>query len=278
TDPDSDRVGIAIPDGNGNYRLVTGNETGIMLTDYILSCRTKLGTLPENPIIVKTVVTSVLIDKLAQTYGCELKKVLTGFKYIGDQILRLEEKGEEKRYVFGFEESYGYLAGTYVRDKDAVVASMLICEMAAYYKKQDKKLIDVLNSLYKKYGFYKNTTLSFKFEGETGMETMKKIMDGLRNSNIGEMAGYKILKHADYLLSYEKDFATGEETTIDLPKSNVLSYSLEGNNAIIVRPSGTEPKIKIYFTGVGSNQTEAEKVTSGLIDYVKNSELFFPKK
>lgn len=277
TDPDSDRVGIAIPDGDG-YKLVSGNETGIMLTDYILSNRKALGTLPENPLMVKTVVTSVLVERLADKYGCELKNVLTGFKYIGEQILELEQKNEENRYVFGFEESYGYLAGTYVRDKDAVVASMLICEMAAYYKKQGKSLVDVLDGLYKEYGFYKNVTLSFEFEGASGMETMKNIMDGLRNSGVTEMAGYSIVKHADYLLSFEKDFVSGETKEIKLPKSNVLSYSLEGGNAIIVRPSGTEPKIKIYFTGVGTDQADAERVTNILIDYVKNSSLFFPEK
>ena len=270
TDPDSDRVGIAIPDGDG-YRLVTGNETGIMLTDYILSNRKALGTLPENPLMVKTVVTSVLVERLAAKYGCELKNVLTGFKYIGEQILELEQKNEENRYVFGFEESYGYLAGTYVRDKDAVVASMLICEMAAYYKKQGKSLVDVLDGLYNEYGFYNNVTLSFEFEGASGMETMKNIMDGLRNSGVTEMAGYSIVKHADYLLSFEKDFVSGETTEINLPKSNVLSYSLEGGNAIIVRPSGTEPKIKIYFTGVGTDKADAERVTNILINYVKTS-------
>ncbi len=277
TDPDSDRVGIAVPDGD-SYRLITGNETGIMLTDYILSNRKALGTLPENPIMVKTVVTSVLTERVANKYGCELKNVLTGFKYIGEQILELEQKNEENRYVFGFEESYGYLAGTYVRDKDAVVASMLICEMAAYYKKQGKSLVDVIDGLYKEYGFYKNTTLSFEFEGASGMETMKNIMDGLRNSDVKEMAGFGIVKHADYFLSFEEDFTTGTKTEIHLPKSNVLSYSLEGGNAIIVRPSGTEPKIKIYFTGVGKDQEDAERVTGVLIDYVKNSSLFFPDK
>ncbi len=270
TDPDSDRVGIAIPDGDG-YRLVTGNETGIMLTDYILKSRIELGTLPNDPVMVKTVVTSVLVDRVAAHYGVEVKNVLTGFKYIGEQILHLEEKGEEYRYVFGFEESYGYLAGSYVRDKDAVVASMLIAEMAAYYKKQGKSLVDVLNSLYSEYGFYKNITLSFEFDGASGMEKMKNIMDKLRNYDSDEMAGYKITRRADYLLQYDKNCETGEQTKIDLPKSNVLSFFLEGGNAIIVRPSGTEPKIKIYFTGVGKDEQDAVKTAEGLIDYVKNS-------
>ncbi len=277
TDPDSDRVGIAVPEGGG-YRLITGNETGIMLTDYILSSRIELGTLPHDPVMVKTVVTSVLVDRVAANYGVEVRNVLTGFKYIGEQILRLEEKNEENRYVFGFEESYGYLAGTYVRDKDAVVASMLICEMAAYYKKQGRSLSSVLDGLYSKYGFYKNITLSFEFDGASGMDKMKSIMDNLRNLKTDALAGYKIVRRADYLLQYDRDLVTGEEKKIDLPKSNVLSFFLEKGNAIIVRPSGTEPKIKIYFTGVGKDEDDAVKTAEGLIDYVKNSGVFFPKE
>ncbi len=273
TDPDSDRVGIAVPNGD-DYRLMSGNETGIMLTDYVLSNRKALGTLPEKPIVVKTVVTSVLADRVAQNYGCECRNVLTGFKYIGEQILELEEVGEENRYVFGFEESYGYLAGSYVRDKDAVVASMLICEMAAYYKKQGKSLVDVINGLYDKYGYYKNTTLNFQFEGASGMETMRNIMDGLRKSALSDMAGYRVLRHSDYLRSFERDFVTGKETTINLPKSNVLAYYLDGNNSIIVRPSGTEPKIKIYITGVGKDMEDASRVSEGIIDFVKTSGMF----
>lgn len=273
TDPDSDRVGIAVADGD-SYRLMTGNETGIMLTNYILSTRKALGTLPDNPIVVKTVVTSVLIERIAAKYGCELRNVLTGFKYIGEQILELEQKNEEYRYVFGFEESYGYLAGTYVRDKDAVVASMLVCEMAAYYKKQGKSLANVIDELYEEYGYYKNTTLSFEFEGASGMETMRNIMDGLRKSSLSNMAGYKLLKNADYLRSFERDFTTGKETEIHLPKSNVLAYYLENGNSIIVRPSGTEPKIKIYVTGVGKDSDDAARVSEEIISYIKTSGLF----
>ncbi len=276
TDPDSDRVGIAVPDGDG-YRLMTGNETGIMLTDYILRSRIELGTLPSDPVMVKTVVTSVLVDRVAAKYGVEVKNVLTGFKYIGEQILHLEEKGQEDRFVFGFEESYGYLAGSYVRDKDAVVASMLISEMAAYYKKHGKSLVEVIDGLYAEYGFYKNVTQSFEFEGASGMETMSNIMNNLRSFDSDEMAGRKIVRHADYLLQFDKDFVTGEEKKIDLPKSNVLSFFLEGGNAIIVRPSGTEPKIKIYFTGVGTDEQDAENAVKELIDYVKTSGVFFPQ-
>lgn len=261
TDPDADRVGIAVIDSDGSYRLISGNETGIMLTDYILSTRKSNGTLPKNPIIVKTIVTSILIDRLCQEYGCELKNVLTGFKYIGEVILNLEKDNETDRFVFGFEESYGYLAGSYVRDKDAVVASMLICEMAAYYKKNGKTLAQVIDGLYEKYGYYQNTTLNFGFDGAAGMQKMADIMANLRTDAPKTISGYKVVKTADYKESVEKDISNGTETKINLPKSNVLSYSLEGGNAAIVRPSGTEPKIKLYITAVGKNKNDAQIIT-----------------
>lgn len=263
TDPDSDRVGIAVKEGDG-YRLITGNETGIMLMNYILSCRKELGTLPENPVAVRTIVSSVLVDRICEKYGCELKKVLTGFKYIGEQILLLEQKGEQDRYVFGFEESYGYLAGTYVRDKDAVVASMLICEMAAYYRKQSKLLSDVINELYAEYGYYQNTTLNFGFEGASGMTKMQNIMSNLRDNTPKSIAGLDVVATADYKLSVSKNIVTGEETVINLPKSNVLQYNLSNGSAVIVRPSGTEPKIKVYLTSVGATQEDANDLTSKL--------------
>lgn len=263
TDPDSDRVGIAAKDGD-SYRLISGNETGIMLTDYILSQRKALGTLPENPIIVKTIVTSIMINKLCQKYGAELRNVLTGFKYIGEQILGLEQNGEEDRYVFGFEESYGYLAGTYVRDKDAVVASMLICEMAAYYKKQGKTLSQVIDEMYDQYGYYINQTLNFAFEGAQGMKKMQEIMTELRENTPAEIAGFKVIKVDDYLESVSTDKVSGEITTINLPKSNVIAFSLEGENAVIVRPSGTEPKIKLYVTAVGSGEDNAKELSDKL--------------
>ena len=204
TDPDADRVGIAVRDHDGSYRLISGNEDGVMLTDYILSNRKANGTMPENPVVVKTIVTSKLIEKLCEKYGAELRNVLTGFKYIGEVILGLEQKGEEDRYMFGFEESYGYLAGTYVRDKDAVVASMLICEMAATYKKQGKTLAQVIDGLYEEFGYYMNKTLSFEFEGAQGMQKMADIMSGLRDNAPAEIAGRKVVKTADYKLSVEK--------------------------------------------------------------------------
>ena len=269
TDPDADRVGIAVIDSDGSYRLLTGNETGIMLTDYILSNRKRLGTLPEKPIIVKTIVTSIMIDRLCEKYGCELKNVLTGFKYIGEVILNLEPANETDRFVFGFEESYGYLAGSYVRDKDAVVASMLICEMAAYYKKQGKTLAQVIDAMYEEYGYYKNTTLSFSYDGAAGMQKMADIMASLRANSPAEVSGMKVVKFSDFKESVEKDLVAETEKVIELPKSNVLAYYLEGNNAAIVRPSGTEPKIKIYITAVGKDKADAQRITDLITDDMK---------
>ena len=264
TDPDSDRVGIAVKTDDG-YRLMSGNETGIMLLNYILSCRKENGTLPQHPVAVKTIVTSKLVDRVCEKYGCELKNVLTGFKYIGEQILLLEQKNEESRYVFGFEESYGYLAGTYVRDKDAVVASMLICEMAAYYRVQGKSLNDVMNELYDEYGYYLNRTDAFEFDGSAGMKKMADIMSTLRSSHPAQIAGFKVETASDYLNSVYKSLVTGEEKSIDLPKSNVLAYTLEGGGAAIVRPSGTEPKIKVYITAVGKSEDDARRIADEMI-------------
>ena len=264
TDPDSDRVGIAVKVKDG-YRLMSGNETGIMLMNYILSCRKENGTLPKDPVAVKTIVTSKLVDKVCSKYGCELKNVLTGFKYIGEQILLLEQKNQQDRYVFGFEESYGYLAGSYVRDKDAVVASMLICEMAAYYRTKGKTLDEVMNELYKEFGFYINKTTAFEFEGSEGMKKMADIMSALRSAHPEEIAGFKVLVASDYLNSVTKYIDSGKEEVIDLPKSNVLSYSLEGDCAAIVRPSGTEPKIKVYITAVGKTEAEASSTCEEMI-------------
>lgn len=265
TDPDADRVGIAVKDYDGSYRLITGNENGVMLTNYILSCKKENGVLPENPVVVKTIVTTKLINQLCDKYGCELKNVLTGFKYIGEVILNLEKKNEENRYLFGFEESYGYLSGTYVRDKDAVVASMLVCEMAAYYKKQGKSLAEVIDGLYEEFGYYLNQTYSYEFSGAAGMQKMADMMSDVRKNLPDEIAGYKVEKVCDYLLKKEKDLATGEETAIDLPQSNVIALNLSDNNAVIIRPSGTEPKIKLYITAVGKDKENAESVCKKLV-------------
>ncbi len=269
TDPDSDRVGIAVKTDSG-YRLMSGNETGVMLMNYILGERKALGTLPEKPVAVKTIVTSKLVECICRKYNCELRNVLTGFKYIGEQILGLEQKGEQDRYVFGFEESYGYLAGTYVRDKDAVVASMLICEMAAYYRTKGKSLAHVMDEIYKENGYYINVTNSYTFEGALGMQKMKNIMSSLRENTPSEFAGYKVTETADYLLSVAKNLTENTETEIHLPKSNVLSYVLEGGNAVIVRPSGTEPKIKIYVTSVGQTADDAVENSKKLAKAAEN--------
>ena len=267
TDPDADRVGIAVPvdEDRTAYRLITGNEDGAMLTDYILSCRKAAGKLPEKPVVVKTIVTTMLVNKLCEKYGCELKNVLTGFKYIGEVILNLEKEGEEDRYMFGFEESYGYLAGTYVRDKDAVVASMLVCEMAAYYKKQNKSLADVIDGLYKEFGYYLNRTFSFEFEGAEGMQKMADMMTAVRDTIPAAVGELKVVKVSDYQLKKETDLLTGNVEPIFLPTSNVIALHLEGGNAVIIRPSGTEPKIKLYVTAVGKDKADAEGICEGIV-------------
>lgn len=265
TDPDADRVGIAVKDYDGSYRLISGNEDGVMLTNYILSCKKASGKLPEKPVVVKTIVTTKLINKLCEKYGCELKNVLTGFKYIGEVILNLEKKHEENRYLFGFEESYGYLSGTYVRDKDAVVASMLVCEMAAYYKKQGKSLAEVIDGLYEEFGYYLNQTYSFEFDGAAGMKKMSDIMTAVRDNTPKSIAGYDVVKVSDYFLRKETDVVTGSVTDIDLPKSNVIALHLADDNAVIIRPSGTEPKIKLYITSVGKDKDNAAEICEKLV-------------
>lgn len=269
TDPDADRVGIAVKDYDGSYRLITGNENGVMLTNYILSCKKESGSLPEKPVVVKTIVTTKLINQLCEKYGCELKNVLTGFKYIGEVILNLEKNHEENRYLFGFEESYGYLSGTYVRDKDAVVASMLVCEMAAYYKKQGKSLAEVIDGLYEEFGYYLNKTYSFEFSGAAGMQKMSEIMTDVRKNLPEQVAGYNVEKVCDYLLKTETDIESGSQTAIDLPQSNVISLNLSDNNAVIIRPSGTEPKIKLYITAVGKDKSDADCVCDKLVASAK---------
>lgn len=259
TDPDADRVGIAVPDGDG-YALFSGNEVGSMLLEYVARERKALGRMPENPLAVKTIVTTDITAKIAQKYGVELVEVLTGFKFIGEQIGFLEKKGQQDRYIFGFEESYGYLAGGYVRDKDAVVASMLICEMAAFYRAQGKSLIEVRREMYEEYGFYCNKLDTFTFEGASGMQKMNDIMDKMRTDYPKTVAGFKVIGMADYRASEKTDLVSGAKETITLPKSNVISLYLEGGNKAIVRPSGTEPKLKVYYTSVCPTMAEAEEL------------------
>lgn len=266
TDPDADRMGIAVPDQSGEYVLVTGNEVGALLLEYICSERKALGTMPENPIAIKTIVSTKLADRIAEEYGVELIKVLTGFKYIGEQIGLLEAKGESDRYLFGFEESYGYLSGTYVRDKDAVVASMLICETAAFYKSKGITLLDALHNLYRKYGYYYNCIGNFGFEGAAGMEKMAEIMARTRENAPKEIAGLNVLKFSDYKTSKTIDLVTGEQEKITLPKSDVLVFELEKGAGVIIRPSGTEPKIKVYYTTTGAGEAEAKALQQKLAD------------
>ena len=263
TDPDCDRVGIAVNLG-GEFRLFTGNEVGALLLDYILKRRSEKGRLPENPVAVKTIVTTDLTRAIAAEYGVELINVLTGFKFIGEQIGLLEEKGEAHRYIFGFEESYGYLAGSYVRDKDAVVASMLICEMTAYYKTLGLTLMDVLLELYSKHGCYICSQKSFTCEGQSGMQHIKDIMTRLRTGGYTEIDGMEISCMKDYGESVSTDIKTGATEPIDLPKSNVIEFDLSDGSSVIVRPSGTEPKIKMYLSAVGAGVEAAQAMLTRL--------------
>lgn len=265
TDPDCDRVGIAV-DQNGEYVLMTGNEVGIMLLDFIARVKKEQGKLPAHPVAVTTIVSTDMVDPIARDHGVELRRCLTGFKYIGDIIAELEEKeGNADSYLLGFEESYGYLSGGYVRDKDAVDGSMLICQMAAYYKGKGMTLVDAMNALYEKYGYYKNDLMNFAFEGEDGMKTMNGIMDKLRNDPPAEIAGVKVAGRSDYK---ESRSYGDKEGAIDLPKSNVLEYRLEDGCKLIVRPSGTEPKIKIYLSGKGATRGDSEAVIQKMKDAV----------
>ena len=248
TDPDADRVGIAIRCPDGSYQLVSGNEVGVLLLDYICAGRIEKGTMPKNPVAVKSLVSTPLADAVAKSYGVEMRNVLTGFKWIGDQIARLEAAGEVERFIFGFEESYGYLAGPYVRDKDAIIGSMLICEMAAYYRSIGSSIKERLEAIYAKFGRYLNKTDSFEFPGLSGMDKMADIMRSLRQNPPKEIAGYAVTHVTDY----EKPEQTG------LPAANVLVYALEGGATVVIRPSGTEPKIKAYFTTLGRNLEEAQ--------------------
>ncbi|MCR5637199.1 MAG: phospho-sugar mutase [Clostridiales bacterium] len=269
TDPDSDRLGVAVRCDN-SYRILTGNELGVMLLDYILKGKKENGTLPKNPIAVKTIVSTPLTQKIADEYGCELIDVLTGFKYIGEQIKLLEEKGEEDRFVFGFEESYGFLSGTYVRDKDAVVASMLVCELAAYYKNKNKTLSEAIDGIYSKYGYCINNTINFEFDGVSGLKTMQRLMDDLRHNTPKKISGYEVLSVSDYLLSQKTDVLSGEKKRINLPQSNVLSFELEKENKVIVRPSGTEPKIKFYMTVTAKSHAEAKEMLNSMASAIRH--------
>jgi len=254
TDPDCDRMGTAVPDGEGGYRLISGNEMGVLLLDYICRQRIAAGTMPAGPVAVTTIVSTDMASAVAKKYGVELRRTLTGFKFIGEQIGLLEAAGEKERYIFGFEESYGYLSGAHVRDKDAVNASLLACEAAAYYQKQGMTLLDAVNKLYDEFGWYKNGLCSYTFEGEAGMKKIASLMDGLRTNAPAALAGLAVESCKDYKNAAD----TG------LPAANVLEFRLAGGSKLMVRPSGTEPKIKVYLSAVGADEAEADALLAAL--------------
>ena len=258
TDPDSDRVGIAVKDKDGKYQLLTGNQTGMLLTDYVCARRTENGTMPKDPMVVKTIVTTDMVEQIAAHYGVRTVNVLTGFKYIGEQIGLLEKQGKEDNYIFGFEESYGYLSGSYVRDKDAVDAAFLICEMFCYYKTRGVSLLDKLDELYNTFGYCLNTLYSYQFEGAAGFVKMQEIMKDFQTADIKEFGGRKVEKLLDY------------NTGIDgLPKENVLKFLLEGHGSVVVRPSGTEPKLKTYVTVSAKDKEAALEIEQKIVEDLK---------
>ena len=253
TDPDCDRCGIAVPDGKGGYRLITGNEMGIILLDYICRTRIARGTMPARPVAVTTIVSTDMATPVAAKYGVELRRTLTGFKFIGEQIGLLEAAGEADRYIFGFEESYGYLSGAHVRDKDAVNATLLVCEAAAWYAQQGMTLLDAIEKLYAEFGCYRNRLESFAFEGEKGMHTMQALMAGLRAQPPAQIGGLQVTSVVDYNAE-----GTG------LPAADVLEFRLEGGAKLMVRPSGTEPKIKVYLSAVAPDEASADQINETL--------------
>jgi len=254
TDPDCDRVGVAVckSDDSENYQLLNGNEVGILLLDYICRQRIKCGIMPENPIAIKTIVTTALAEKIAAHYSVQLINVLTGFKYIGEQIGRLEKTGESRRFIFGFEESYGYLSGTYVRDKDAVNACLLICDMAVWYKQQDLSLADAITLLYKRFGYCVNGLESIDYPGAKGYEDMQAVMLNLREMPPAAICGYQVISTKDYL--WQKSQTHGS-----LPSSDVLQFTMDDQTLLTIRPSGTEPKLKFYLSVTRDNKEDAER-------------------
>ncbi|MBE7091900.1 MAG: phospho-sugar mutase [Clostridiales bacterium] len=267
TDPDADRVGVAVKH-NGDFRLITGNEMGVLMLDYICRAKTLNGTMPKNPVAVKTIVTTAMVDAVTQKYGVKLESVLTGFKFIGGVIAELEENNRLDDYLLGFEESYGYLfLGEYVRDKDAISAVMLIADMTAYYKSKGKTLVDVLEDMFKEFGYYENKTVTFAFEGASGLKKMASIMEQLRQAPPKSVAGADIIETSDYKLSITKN--KHGETPILLPKSNVLAYKLSDGCSFVVRPSGTEPKLKIYMFVKGESQQKAKSRVEEMYSSIK---------
>ena len=257
TDPDCDRIGVVVNAGNGDYKVLTGNQTGILLTDYVLNSLKEEGKLPSNGVVIKTIVTTEGARKIAESYGVEIIDVLTGFKYIGEKIHEFEIN-KDKTFLFGFEESYGYLSGDFVRDKDAVIASMLIAEMTLYYKSKGLSLYQALMNIYEKHGFFKEELVSIELQGKEGQEKIAACIEGLRNETIAEVSGAKVVTKYDYKLSVEEDYSNNKKLEIKLPKSNVLKYILDNGSSFVVRPSGTEPKMKIYLAVRGSSLENAD--------------------
>ena len=257
TDPDCDRIGLVAKDSTGEYKVLTGNQTGLLLTHYVLSSLKETNKLPQNGVVIKTIVTTEGARSIAEDFDIEIMDVLTGFKYIGEKIREFEDAGN-KTYLFGFEESYGYLAGNFVRDKDAVIAAMLVCEMCLYYKEQGKSLYDALIELYEKYGYFKENLVSLELKGKEGQEKITACIEALRNDPINEVDKVKIVTRLDYKLSIEENTVNNTKATIDLPKSNVLKYILEDGSYFVVRPSGTEPKMKIYLAVKSSSLDNAD--------------------
>lgn len=267
TDPDCDRVAIAVRDGCG-FRKLTGNELGCMLLDYILKARTQKGDIPADAIVVRSIVSSPLADRIAAHYGVTMKAVLTGFKYIGGEILKLEQQGQENKFIFGFEESCGYLKGTYARDKDAVVASMLVCEMAASLKQNGKTILDALDDMYQSYGYYLAHVQSVELTGADAMEKAAAMMSSLRGSIPATIGGAPVSAVLDYCSGIETDIASGNQNNIDLPRSNVLEFVLNTAGSVIARPSGTEPKVKFYYTAVGANKQAAQELLNKMVKQI----------
>ena len=257
TDPDCDRIGVVVKDNKGEYKVLSGNQTGILLTHYIISSLKEVNKLPKNGAVTKTIVTTEAVRKITDEYGVKLFDLLTGFKYIGEKMTEFEKISEYK-YILGFEESYGYLIGTHARDKDAVVAAQMIAEMTLYYKTKGKTLYEALVDLYNKYGYFKESLVSVTLEGKEGQEKITACIDALRNITISHVAGVKVITSFDYKLSTELNNLTNEQKNIDLPKSNVLKYVLEDDSWFVVRPSGTEPKMKVYLSVKGLSLEDAD--------------------
>lgn len=268
TDPDCDRIGVVVRAEDGEYKVLTGNQVGVLLTEYVLSAREEMGLLSPKDTVIKTIVTTQMANAICKAYEAVSMDVLTGFKYIGEKIQEFKETGSNN-FVLGFEESYGYLSGDFVRDKDAVIAAVMISEMALYYQLQGKNLYEALEDLFKKYGYFKEDLISIEMKGKDGQEKITEIISGLRQNSPKNIGDISVSKIEDYELSLLKDIETGESRKISLPKSNVIKFILEDNSWFVVRPSGTEPKMKIYIAVTGKSKDESSKKIVKLKDAVE---------